>query len=248
MRPTFAPSGSKFLHNSRNLTKSERQQAAVEELLRGNIPSFLRTLKPVVLKGVHQQNSADTAVVWVMPDYLAIGSNHDFVRIPLSYPSAVHVAREFGFVLPTRKLVDAIEEQAELHLKPQPLPAGSRMRSNDYYLRHQHLIEAQRGDTVLGKLMCGHKKDLVITRLLFKHPGRVAIYGWHRLNGKPIQPLSTIHGETYEDYSHGVRLVWPTARIDREATPILEALADPHLGPLFTYEGTIPNSHRLFAL
>ena len=46
------------------------------------------------------------------------------------------------------------------------------------------------------------------------NPGKIAIYGWHRLNGAPIQPLSTVHGACYADYSHGIRLVSETVLVD----------------------------------
>jgi len=33
-----------------------------------------------------------------------------------------------------------------------------------------------------------------IANKLANNPGKIAIYGWHRLNGMPIQPVSTVHG------------------------------------------------------
>jgi len=55
----------------------------------------------------------------------------------------------------------------------------------------------------LGELTSGDKKDLVLTSLLWRVPGRVAIYGWHRAVNQPIQPLSKVHGARYADYSPG---------------------------------------------
>jgi len=46
----------------------------------------------------------------------------------------------------------------------------------------------------------------------------VAIYGWHKLDGKPIQPLYTGHVDWYVDYSHGIRLVSRTIYIDNKNT------------------------------
>ena len=45
---------------------------------------------------------------WIMPDYLAIGADDDFVRIPMSPITAQSVADKFGCLLPTRKMVDEI--------------------------------------------------------------------------------------------------------------------------------------------
>ncbi len=60
----------------------------------------------------------------------------------------------------------------------------------------------------------GHKKDVVITNRLTREQGRIAIYGWHQPTGIPIQPLSTVHGAGYADYSHGIRLVSDVVLID----------------------------------
>ena len=39
---------------------------------------------------------------------------------------------------------------------------------------------------------------------LYEFPDRVAIYGWHRPDGRPIQPLSTVHGFRYADRNNFV--------------------------------------------
>jgi len=223
------------------MTGRERQAKAADELLRGNVPDFLRRFKPVELTYHSPDGERLTAVIWVAPDYLAIGSDEDFLRIPLSYPSAVLVAQAFDCVLPTPKMVDAIHQQATCCLEPDPLPAGPTMRSCEYYLKHRTLIRTKRKEAAcaLGELVSGHKKDLVITNRLNNKPGRVAIYGWHRKNGEPIQPLSTVHGERYADYSHGVRLIYKKVWINGEIHSILDVLQNPRLAPVLTHEGLI---------
>jgi hypothetical protein len=119
------------------------------------------------------------------------------------------------------------------------------MRSNAYFVKHQQKIEAQRVDFPLGEVLSGHKKDVVLTNLLHKRPNRIAIYGWHRLNGEPIQPLSTVHGAHYADYSHGIRLVSQSVWIDGEPCSIFDVLQDQGLAPLLAYEGVISKPHDL---
>src|SRR5205814_884074 len=119
--------------------------------------------------------------------------------------------------------------------------AGGRMMSNAYFIEHQLRIERQRVGRPLGALTAGHKKDLVVTNRLLSHPGRVAIYGWHLPNGVPVQPLSTKHESTYADYSHGVRLVGATMRLDDTDVAVADVLADPSLCDLLSDEGTIIN-------
>lgn len=226
-RAEDAIGGSEFARSTAAMTERERQQAAEQELLRGNIPEFLRQLKPVNIN-----KNGRTVTIWVMPDYLAIGSDQDFLRMPLSSPVALAVAERYGCTLPTSEIVDAIYAQAEVKLEPKPLPASDQMRSIDYFVRHQEIIESQLKPGDLGRLTAGHKKDLVISDRILTNPKKAAIYGWHRPDGTPIQPLSTFHGENYADYSHGVRLISRLALVDGEVVPISEALGDPALSVL----------------
>jgi hypothetical protein len=116
------------------------------------------------------------------------------------------------------------------------------MRSTEYYWHHNELIAQQRTalGVLPGVLTAGHKKDLVITNRLWRYPDRVAIYGWHRAINSPIQPLSTIHGARYADYSHGVRLVSTTIYVDGKPMSIFAALADPELSRVLSGEGPLP--------
>jgi hypothetical protein len=218
----------------------ERESLIRDELLAGNIPSFLRQLKPVTMHD-GSGDGGPQITVCVMPDYLALGSDEDFLLVPMRLDTALVVAQRYGFTLPTTKLVDAIYTQAEVHLNPQPLPAGSAMRSTSYYEHHNELIRGQRTlmNVNSGSLTSGDKKDLVLTNRLWQNLERVAIYGWHRLDGRPIQPLSTVHGWHYADYSHGTRLVSTQILVDRRPQNLFSALLDPRLANLLSSEGVI---------
>ena len=244
-RPRGAITGSQFATRTAAWSERDRQRAALDEIERGNLPRFLNHLRPVDLRGETGAGDAITATIWVTPDYLALGPDRDFLYMPMSWPSATEVAQRFGCVLPTPKMVDAIYAQSRVHLEPRPLPAGSQMRSNAYFERHQRLIDAQRAGIPIGTLVAGHKKDVVLSDRLFDRPDREAIYGWHRLDGSPIQPLSTLHGVRYADYSHGVRLVWHQVWIDGAPREITEVLADSGLAPVLSDEGAIRDPVRL---
>jgi len=241
-RPAAAPTGSAFARLTAAMDEAEREAAIGAELLAGNLPRFLTRLRPVTLHGHLSDGGRVRVTICVTPDYLALGSDADFLRMPMGLKTALAVADRFGFVLPTRKMVDAIYAQADVRLVPQPLPPGDAMRSNAYYTRHDRGVRRQRLGlgARLGALIAGQKKDLVITERLRQKPGRVAIYGWHRRSGEPIQPLSTVHGERYADYSHGVRLVSATAFVDGRPRPIVDLLADPQLATLLSDEGPLP--------
>ena len=243
-----APTGSQFAEYTKQFTGRERQEAAVSEITHGNTPDFLRALKPVRMEGRLATGQTATATIWVMPDYLSIGCNEDFLRIPLTMPSATAVANEFGFSLPTPKVVDAIHAQSDFRFEPIPMRPGPMMRSSDYYFRHQRMTEKQRAGRPLDELVSGHKKDVVLTTRLLHHLDRIAIYGWQRRGGDPIQPLSKWHGQGYADYSHGIRLVWKTVWIDRTPHSLYDVLQDPNLAPLLTYERVFERPRLLMRL
>lgn len=217
-----------------------RDSAIVREALAGNIPDFLRQLQPVRFTGLAGGRQTEI-VICVTPDYLAIGSDRDHVRTPLGLPAALRIADAFDMMLPTPRMVDAIYAQADLRLSPRPMTPGPQMSSTDYFLRHDATVDAQfaRAGGRPGILVAGHKKDLVIANRLGRAPGRVAIYGWHRGNGNPIQPLSTVHGEYYADYSHGIRLVSRTAYVDGRAVDLRTLLTDGTYAGLLNSDGPL---------
>jgi hypothetical protein len=233
--------GSQFARHVSNMNPQEREQAIQGELLTGNIPEFLRNLVPVELHCELPNGRHLTATIFVTPDYLAIGSNDDFLRIPMNLHTALAIADHFRFILPTKKMVDAIYFQSRYHLVPQPLPAGPQMRSTAYYWSHNQMIEGQAHSlgVRLGELVSGDKKDVVMTNRLARNVGRIAIYGWHRGPGQPIQPLSTVHGANYADYSHGIRLISEVAFIDGKLRPVSDILRDPSTAKVLSDEGPI---------
>jgi hypothetical protein len=249
-RPAGALTGREFARRVWNLSGPARDARVVAQLVEGNIPGFLRHLIPVTVRGETPQGTARVTVC-VLPDYLAVGSDSNFLYVPLGLQAALEVAARFGDVLPTPKLVDAIYATSPVKLIPEPLAPTDAMRSTAYVLHHTELIDLQRAlyPEPLGTLTSGDKKDLVLTDRLWEAPGRVAIYGWQRASGRPIQPLSTFHGARYADYSHGVRLVSRIVYVNGVATTIDDVLADSALAPLLSREGPLRHlATRLAAL
>jgi hypothetical protein len=232
------------------MTAPEREQAILAEISKGNLPEFLRRLVPVELRCNSGAAKNLVATIFVTPDYLAVGSDSDFLRIPMNLHTAATIAERFGFVLPTRKMVDAIYLQSRFHLVPQPLPAGPQMRSTEYYRNHNELIKDQVHaiGARLGELISGDKKDVVVTNRLTTHLGRIAIYGWHRGAGEPIQPLSTVHGANYADYSHGIRLISEWALVDGKLESVRDLLRDPSTAGILSDEGPIDVNPGLLAV
>ncbi len=244
-----AASGSEVMATAMALDGTNRDRYIADQLKAGNVPSFMRGLTPVTFEGTARDGKTLEVTICVTPDYLAVGNDQDFVRVPMGLPAAADVANDFGFMLPTTKMVDAIYTQAGLRLAPSPMTPGSQMSSTDYLWQHNLTVENQRKATRGGRsmLVAGQKKDLVLSNTLRTSPGRVAIYGWHRKNGAPIQPLSTVHGESYADYSHGIRLVSTTAYLNGAPQPLARLLEDPDVAALLSKEGPIARPLRLMA-
>ncbi len=238
-RPAGAIGGSAFIAATSSLSRAARETEIQRQLLSGNVPGFLRGFRSVTTTARGADGRARQVTIRVAPDYLAIGSDADFVRMPMGGPTAQAAADRFGCILPTRRIVDLVWRSASLRLRPIPMTPGALMMSNGYYSRHNTRIEQQRAGRPLGELTAGHKKDVVVTDRLIARPGRVAIYGWHQPNGSPIQPLSTVHIASYADYSHGVRLIDRRCFVDGVAMDVADVLGDPILHPLLSDEGRI---------
>jgi len=246
-RAREAPTGSEFVRQIQGLSDDEREAAILEQASSGNFPTFLRHAEPVTLTGRFADGAPVAITVCVAPDYLAVGSDTDYLFVPMRLQTALAVATRYDSLLPTRRIVDAIYAQARVHLQPQPLPASDTMRTTGYYWHHSELVREQRQSFAEppGALTAGDKKDLVLTNRFWTNRERVAIYGWHRADGRPIQPLSTVHGARYADYSHGVRLVAAVAYLNGVATPLLKLLQDPRLASVLSDEGALRNAGEL---
>ena len=61
-------------------------------------------------------------------------------------------------------------------------------------------------------------------------PGKVAIYGWHRADGDPIQPLYLGHAASWVDYHpRGIRLVHRRVTLDGQAASVADVLSKAEL-------------------
>ena len=226
-RPPGAPTGSEVVARIVDLPLAAREDAIVEEVRRGNVPSWLRTMVPVSYR-MDAPTGAVTITVRVTPDYLAIGSDADHVLLPLTAHAAQRVADLTGTSLPTTRIVDAVWREAVTRLVPEPIPPSPAMTTVPVFRDHDRVVRRQRDATAHdpGHLIAGHKKDVVLDSAAVAG-GRVAIYGWHRPEGDPIQPLYTGHAGCWADYSHGVRLVAREVTIDRTPHDIADVLGDP---------------------
>jgi hypothetical protein len=239
-RPGHAPGGAEIAREIRTLDLESREERIFAEMARGNVPGWLRGLCPVTMTG-EAGGREHRATFWVTPDYLAVGSDDDFLFVPLSPQTAQRLADLVGASLPTPRMVDAIWSAAVVRLHPAPIPPSPQMTTVPVFEEHSHTVQAQRAlhPDPMGELVAGHKKDVVITPRLHWPSDRVAIYGWHRASGEPIQPLYSGHTDRWVDYSHGVRLVLRAMVIDGGEHDVVDVLRDDTLAALLSEEGVI---------
>jgi hypothetical protein len=241
-RAANAPAGRDFAGRIESLALPEREQEILAQILAGNAPNFLRRLSAVTVTN-GAGGTTNRATFFVTPDYLCVGADEDFFLAPMTPATAQRIADWLGCTLPTRKMVDAIYGAAAVKLAPTPIPPSAAMTTVPVFLMHADMVRTQRLESLaahpLGALIAGHKKDVVISSRLAESPGKVAIYGWHRADGAPIQPLYLGHTAAWVDYSHAIRLVQQSMILNGATTTVAQVLADPKLSSLLSDEGVI---------
>jgi hypothetical protein len=240
-RSSNAPGGSEIAKRLSAMDLPTREKAIVAEVMAGNVPESWRHFVAVTVnRAVGDQKFA--AEYLVAPDYLAVGSSEDSLLTPLSPRSAQMIADRLGCVLPTRRMVDDIYHAATVKLPPAPIPPSADMIKVEMWVEHQATIRKQRSELPRATgLIAGHKKDVVVTNQLATAPGKVAIYGWHRLDGSPIQSLYLGHTESWVDYSHGIRLIAREMKVNGKTTTVEDVLANAEQSSLLSDEGVILN-------
>lgn len=228
--------GSEFASKFGTLPAKEREARVFDLVEKG---SFVRWPWKEVLSTAGPFRGS----FFVAADYFAIGEEGDFLRMPISPLLAQRIADRFGWVLPTKKMVDLVWENAEVRAAPSPWgpPYDATMMSLARFEAHDARVTMlldKLSPGWKGKLVAGTKKDVVLSNRLAK--GKVAIYGWHKLDGVPIQGLNpTSHEDTYADYSHGVRFVRGDMRVNDQEMRVLDVLSSPELNALLSDEGIL---------
>jgi len=227
--------GTAFYHQAAAMKWEARDSFVLAQAAVGNIPDFLKKFIPVKIEAFDSVSKRKLeAVFYVAPDYLSIGSNDDWARINITPKAAQKIADSFNCFLPTRKMVDAIYAAAKVKLEPVPMYAYR--DSTPTMWQHHLIIEGQRKGR--KGLIAGIQKDVVISGKILtdNKPDRVAIYGWHKLDGKPIQPLYTGHIYWWVDYSQGIRLVYRKIKVNNQWMDYTDVLKDATLQKLICDE------------
>lgn len=209
---------------------SERDSMAVRWYADGDFPRFMRRFERIDVRIVTSDGRTVDAYYFVSPDYLCVGTDRDFLRLPMTPRAAQRIADMLGCFLSTPKICDDVYRAARVKLEPVPMMC----QREDFrtFVVHNYIIEGQRQGR--KGLIAGHKKDVALAAQLAGKPDRIALYGWHTPDGKPIQPVYTGHAFRYVDYSHGFRLVRRDVWVDGRRMDYTEVLAHPEYWRVLT--------------
>ena len=195
-------------------------------MLRGNIPDFLRTFQTITVKAKDAAGKERTATIEVMPDYLAVGSDADFVRVPMTPMTAARIADAFGCALPTRKVVDEVYRGGSGEARTEAADRGPR-GGRDASSGTTRIIEEQRAGKKLGELVAGIKKDVVVTNRLAREaePRRDLRLAQARrqadpaAHDRPRRPVRGLQPRRAADEAHGRRGRQAARRAPRAVRP-----------------------------
>ena len=167
-----AITGSQFIQQNLNLTGPARDANVLTEVLAGNFPSFMRNFKPITVS-----DGTNTLSYLVSSDVICIGSDMDFIRIPIMAQTGKKILNAFGCSFPTKKIADQIWQSATIKL--QPMPKGSpytndSMQSTQEYSNHNSIIQNQLNGLDHTQLITGHKKDYVLGKALLTSTNNIS--------------------------------------------------------------------------
>lgn len=219
--------GTSFYKNAVTYNWKQRDSFFLESFYQGQAPDFFFRFIPVTIKHRDSLGNKYTIRFYCSPDYLSIGNNEDWARVPLTPKAAQLAADTLHCFLPTRKMVDLIYQQSQIKLAPVPMYA---YRDSTITMWQHHLIiegQRKRGEGLIS----GIKKDIVLCskQALKGKVDRVAIYGWHQSDAKPIQSLYTGHVNWYVDYSHGARMIYRNIKVNGKWMDYMDFFKNPFL-------------------
>lgn len=227
-------SATEFRKQAQKLSHDSYDSLVYKMFETGCTPTFMDGWKRIDCQITDSIGKSIHAFYFVKPDFLRVGTDEDFIRVPMQPKTAQRIANRLGAFLSTPKISDDIYKTADVKLEPIPL-TENRETSNTFFY-HNDLIEKQRAGR--NALIAGHKKDIVLSPKIVQDSrlDREALYGWHKFDGTPIQNVYVGHIDWYVDYSHGVRLVRRDIWVDDVKMDYLDVFADKRLAPILSNE------------
>ena len=186
----------------------------------GCVPTFLRQWLelPVSFGSL-------SGTIYVLPDYFCLGTNEDYLYVPMGALNAERVGALFNARLPTKRLVQLMYNQGRKQVaQPWGAPYDGSMSHTSRWpkqtFRVRDALNAQ-----AGELTEGHFKSIITSKRTMDNEGKMlGFWGWFDKAGKPIQGDSQAHGAGYCDYSHGAHYIANEMVLDGQLLDVGEVL------------------------
>ncbi|MBN2195874.1 MAG: hypothetical protein JW751_23860 [Polyangiaceae bacterium] len=253
------PGGARLVEQYAKLDPEDepaRHRFVLEQIAAGNLPSSWNRWVTVQVRG-----QFGTRVEFdVSPHGLRIGSDADWVEIPLDGPHFAAAAELLGCRLSTAWMVEQTCQQARRsgtvvhffaaaeiaqslgwHDWQNNSPDGLKMKGATFFRQRSSLLRhwLDEHHVASGDLVVGYFKDVVSPVDGLTRPRGLEIVGGRDDSGREIQPLSGgLHHTRFFDYSHNVRLVRDPIRVDGKSLTLDEFFTQVGYAREFTFRYT----------
>ena len=232
-----ALSGKEFMEEYKKLEPAQRHMLVLQQLAIGNVPDHFKQFETIRVKS----SKGNVLEMQVARHGLRIGTDANYVEVPLDGPTAMAAAEIYGCTLPTPWISDQIYTAAEASKGIVPFidapqiakrmgiewnpskPDGKWMMSAEFVAeRNKMLREYCREHGITdNQLTYGYHKDIIHPLPGTTKAGRLEIYGGRNVSGKRVQPISGGHHvRSYFDYSHQARFIRTSVKINGETMNI----------------------------
>lgn len=225
--------GTQFLESLRGLTREQVEERIFQEVTRGNIPDFLRpeNFFELAVNGTVDGQEVEIRIQ-VAIDYLAVGTNEDYVRVPVSPLLAQRIADRFGYVLPTERVVRILDEESQLERQDMPFLAAPDVAmlvidpqtGRQVYEKWNHQQYGAYEGRWMTSLEFTEKVNTLANEQILQRRLRGGIRAGHKKDiiyhpettrrqsvcifHPRVQGVNfTSHDDLYRDYSHGARYI-----------------------------------------
>lgn len=226
-----ALSGREFMEEYKKLEPAQRHMLVLQQLAIGNVPDHFKQFETIRV----ESGKGNVLEMQVARHGLRIGTDADYVEVPLDGPTAMAAAEIYGCTLPTPWISDQIHTAAEANGGIVPFisapeiakrlsiewnpnkPDGNWMRSAEFVAERNRMLReyCQKHGITDEQLTYGYHKDITHPLPGTTKPGMLEIYGGCYASGDRVQPISGgFHGAKYFDYSHQARFIRATIKIN----------------------------------
>lgn len=257
------------LERDANVKQEELTRKIIAEIRKGNVPDMCRTMRTTTLRG---EDGTEISFA-TANDYLAVGTNNDYMTIPVSGYMARRLSDEFGWELPTSTMAIASENSATHKIVVGGEKDISEMAELKVCQRHNERIQSVK-DSIYAKYakkaksmkiqpmtqseyfrkysVSGGKKVVFAGRDATpegKGNGGIGIVGLREAGGGFTQPPSYPHKSpllpgSHNDYSEAGLVVGKMVRTPEGIMPLREALKIPQYARILNAQEAKKHRHN----